>query len=99
MVVSSDMKCVEPLLCAPPIALKMTPAPFESSAPMNRWKLEISSVACNNKMRNFFIGLILLVVGVKYGAAYLLSDDFQAYANRTKAPWTCQFENGMGHFY
>jgi TolA-binding protein len=48
-------------------------------------------------MRNFFIGLILLIVAVKYGATYMLSDGFQEYANRTKAPWTCQFENSMGH--
>jgi len=50
-------------------------------------------------IRNFFIGLIMLILGVRYGAAYLLSDKFQEYANRTKEPWTCQFENYIGHFY
>ena len=50
-------------------------------------------------MRNFFIFLILVVAGVKYGTHYLLSDDFQEYANRTKAPWTCKFENVVGHLH
>ncbi len=40
-----------------------------------------------------------MVIGVKYGAEYLLSDNFQEYADRTKEPRTCQFENGVGHFY
>lgn len=48
-------------------------------------------------MRNFLIGLILVFVGGKYGADYLISPKFQEYGDRTKAPWTCQVNNFIGH--
>ena len=41
----------------------------------------------------------MLVVGVKFGADYLLSDKFEDYANQTKEPMTCQFENTLGYLH
>lgn len=49
-------------------------------------------------MKKFLIFLVALIVGLKYGSDYLTSPDFQAYGDRTKAPWTCQVNNLMGHF-
>ncbi len=48
-------------------------------------------------MRNFLIGLILVFVGGKYGADYLVSPKFQEFGDRTKAPWTCQVNNFIGN--
>jgi TolA-binding protein len=47
-------------------------------------------------VRNFLILVVLIVVGVKMSVDYFFSPDFQEYANRTKAPWTCTAENVAG---
>jgi hypothetical protein len=40
-------------------------------------------------VRKVVLSLILIVLGIKFGIDYLISEKFQAYADRTKAPWTC----------
>ena len=47
----------------------------------------------------FIIFSALLYAGGKYGGEYLLSNDFEVYADRTKAPWTCQLEIIFGKLH
>lgn len=49
-------------------------------------------------MRKVLIFAILLILGVKAGWDYLNSDKFQAYGDRTKAPWTCTVDFWMGEY-
>jgi len=50
-------------------------------------------------MRNFLISLAVIILGIKFGIDYLVSEDFQKYGDRTKAPWTCQTDIIIGKFY
>jgi outer membrane protein assembly factor BamD (BamD/ComL family) len=50
-------------------------------------------------MKKFVLVALLLFFGIKYGVGYLMSDKFQDYGDQTKAPWTCQVNNFLGHFY
>lgn len=50
-------------------------------------------------MRNFFLTIILLVAAIKFGSDYVFSEKFQAYADKTKAPWTCTATLYMGHIF
>jgi TolA-binding protein len=49
-------------------------------------------------MRNVLVFSVLLILGVKMGWDYLASDKFQAYGDRTKAPWTCSVDFWMGEY-
>ena len=40
-------------------------------------------------MRKFLLAAALLALGAKYGFDYILSEKFQTYSDKTKAPWTC----------
>jgi len=40
----------------------------------------------------------IVIFGLKYGFAYLGSEDFQRYADESKAPWTCRVNIIMGKF-
>lgn len=46
-------------------------------------------------MKNLFI-VLALIFGVKFGIDYLNSPKFQVWADETKQPWTCIFENTIG---
>ncbi|MCG3204274.1 MAG: hypothetical protein KCHDKBKB_00989 [Elusimicrobia bacterium] len=50
-------------------------------------------------MLKFILVVGALVAGVKYGCEYLLSAEFEKYADESKAQWTCQFENFLGHVH
>lgn len=50
-------------------------------------------------MRKFFIFVIVAAVGIHFGYNFILSDKFEQYADRTKAPWTCHVENVFGFFH
>ena len=49
-------------------------------------------------MQKLILGSILLFASVKYGFGFLTSDKFQAYGDRTRAPWTCRVNNLLGEF-
>ena len=50
-------------------------------------------------MRKFVLYAILIVLGLKYGIHFLLSEDFQNFGDRKKAPWTCQVNNLLGGLF
>ena len=50
-------------------------------------------------MRKFILFGIFLLFSAQYGLDYLLSKDFQKYADSTKAPWTCYVNATFGNFY
>lgn len=50
-------------------------------------------------MARFYFFIFLLIVGLKYGYQYAASEDFQKYADRTKAPWTCQATIYLGDLF
>jgi outer membrane protein assembly factor BamD (BamD/ComL family) len=57
-------------------------------------------------MKKLLVVVIALAIGAKMGLTYLFSEDFQKYADKTKAPWTCQvtlvlgeFETLMSHYH
>lgn len=52
-----------------------------------------------NPFLKFLIFVGLLFAGGKYGSEYIRSNDFEAYADRTKAPWTCQLEVVFGKLH
>ncbi len=41
--------------------------------------------------------VISFILGIKFGVEYLFSPKFQVYGDTTKAPWTCQVNNTIGH--
>jgi hypothetical protein len=47
-------------------------------------------------VRKLLVGSLLLFLGLKYGYGFLVSDKFQVYGDRTKAPWTCHVNNALG---
>lgn len=47
----------------------------------------------------FLIFVGLLFAGGKYGIDYLHSNEFEVYADRTKAPWTCHLEVVFGKLH
>ena len=48
-------------------------------------------------MRKYVLLVIAFILGIKYGIGYILSPKFQAYADKTKAPWTCELDNFLGN--
>jgi hypothetical protein len=48
-------------------------------------------------MIKYVAGILVAVIGIKYGVEYVTSPKFQEYGDKTKAPWTCQVNNVMGH--
>ncbi len=50
-------------------------------------------------MRKFLFILVALSIGLKIGWDYVMSEDFQAYGDRTKAEWTCQVDFWMAEYY
>lgn len=49
-------------------------------------------------MRKIILASIAIFLGAKYGYGYLMSEKFQAYGDRTKAPWTCHVNGAIGEF-
>lgn len=41
---------------------------------------------------------VLIIFGLRYGVTYLESEDFQKYADESKAPWTCRVNLILGKF-
>ncbi len=52
-----------------------------------------------NPLAKFLLTVGVLYAGGKYGVGYMLSSDFEVYADRTKAPWTCHLENMYGNLH
>ena len=50
-------------------------------------------------MLKFILIVAAIFGGFKYGGGYLLSEDFQQYADRSKSPWTCYLDNTFGDFH
>ena len=50
-------------------------------------------------MRRYVLSVILLLLGLKYGIDFLLSEDFQKYGDKKKAQWTCHVNNFLGGIY
>ena len=50
-------------------------------------------------MKKYIIVIGLIIFGIKYGYDYVLSEKFQTYADKTKAPWTCKVNNFMGNIF
>ena len=48
-------------------------------------------------MKKYIVLVFALIFGIKYGVEYIFSPKFQAYGDRTKAPWTCEVDNFIGH--
>lgn len=49
-------------------------------------------------MIRFLVILVVIVVAFNRGFNYLLSDDFQAYADQSKAIWTCEVTYVLGQY-
>lgn len=45
------------------------------------------------------LAAIGVIVAIKFGIEYLYSPKFQEFGDKSKAPWTCQVNNLMGHLY
>lgn len=50
-------------------------------------------------MRKFVLLAVLLILGIKAGSDYLFSEKFQAWADGSKASWTCTFNNFVGRMH
>ena len=50
-------------------------------------------------MRNYFITVIVIIVGLYAVQRVIFSDKFQEYGDKHKAPWTCRVTNVVAEFY
>ena len=50
-------------------------------------------------IRKVVLTIILIILAAKYSWDYITSEDFQKYADKTKAPWTCQVNMILGGMY
>jgi TolA-binding protein len=47
----------------------------------------------------YFVAAFLLFLGLRFGYNYLLSPEFQKYADENHSSWTCYVNNLLGDFY
>jgi outer membrane protein assembly factor BamD (BamD/ComL family) len=50
-------------------------------------------------MRKFVLTAVLVILSLKYGIDYLLSEKFQNYGDQKKAQWTCQVNNFLAGLF
>ena len=50
-------------------------------------------------LRKYLLTVLLVVLAVKYGFGYLMSERFQVLADEKKWQWTCHLNDGLAEFH